>query len=211
MGHPETTRVTRRSEVEPRAWKAAVRARIDAVCAHHKAARRSECRGLDLRLSAPFVRSEVMRADVCLELLGDEGELHAFAYVYERREPTALCLALLCSLRPGCGTRLVRRLLDERSHPMCEARHLVTRATTSSVGFYLKLGMRVQDWTSCVEFLGRGGDWRRLTGLVASSRYDEAHRALVARGWDATFPDEWPLVGERLMPDPPHRRSERLR
>ena len=93
--------------------------------------------GIDLRLSAPFVRREVMTADQLIEKINAEGETTCFAVV--SLHARCLCIGLLASFEKGGGRCMLEHVAqgDRFEHP-----YIVLRSTTRAAGFYIRAPSR---------------------------------------------------------------------
>lgn len=180
--------VRRRRDMPAEAWQDLVCLCIDAMRGAYGGTDDS-CVGIDIRRSAPFFRQELMRSAFVLSIYTGEARLSAFAVATAKR--THLYVSLMSSIERGGGRALLRHLLrdDDDDAP----RFLVVRATSGSLGFYLKMGFTLFNWSAREECIA--GD-PALTARLASDR-PAVRRVLRHRNWIPPGFDEWPLTLER--------------
>ena len=125
--------VLRRRDSRP-AWNAVVKP----LLSQHKALLRKS--GLDSRLSAGFIRQEVLMAEELITCV-DQGVVQAFCFLKTDTSERALCIPLICAPQAGRGygkAMLSFVLTSERyGHEYC-----ALRATHGSLQFYMKMGFQ---------------------------------------------------------------------
>lgn len=179
---------------EASAWKRLVRARVDTMCAHH-GTKNGQCRGIDVRMSAPFVGRELMQCNLLYDAYDPDGVLVGFALLSTRKR-SCLYIALMASFRAGVGRRIVEWLVHD---PVHSHRFLAARATTTAVGFYLLMQFRLFSWASIDHYVAGGSDpfTSRLQAAVhRRSRQDLEHVRDMLRmhHWIDASQQEWPML-----------------
>lgn len=194
---------TKRSD--PLEWKRLVIERLNNMSTFHNVRRRKICAGIDIRISAPFVRKDLLHAHELLDMRDDDGALLGFAFVKTNLAP--LYVSLVASFSPGIGHALLYELQNtSRFHHS----KIVLRSTDNALGFYLKLNFHLFDWTGVESGYVGGGD-EALTNLLRQGDRTLIRREMLRRAWLNEDEVEWPLVLARVTPSPEHRSSARLR
>ena len=165
---------------------------------------------IDLRLSSPFVRQEVMGANTCI-LAKFQSEVLGFALIKKKAAVSSvLYVTLMVSFKPGVGRLLVSHLAT--THDMTE-RFLVVRATDRALGFYLRLGFTLFNYSAVPR---PDIDLTRSLHAALTNGDDEAlgkvRSVLHHRNWIDSDATEWPMLLRRLDAGgpPSTRRSKRI-
>lgn len=109
--------------------------------------------GLDLSKSS-FLKSEVYRADECLTFY-KHGRLKGFVFLITHKRPRALYVTLMASFQCGMGRYIMNYLDDSFAY---SHEYLALRATVNSVGFYLKLGFYIFDFSTLHDYVNGSYD-----------------------------------------------------
>lgn len=184
-------------------WTRLVHARIGAMCAHHGSTADGDCCGIDVRLSAPFVAKELTRCDLLYDAYdsADSATLLGFALVSTRKR-SCLYVALIASFSDGVGRAIVGHLARDPAHPH---RFLAARATTKSLGFYLRLEFRLFKWVSIESYVGGGSEQFTAKLEAALARRSRPELAAVRQllrmhHWIDPTQEEWPMLLRRHDP-----------
>lgn len=190
-------RLDERSNVGNGAWNKMIRLLIAKTAAHYPSNTRWPA-GLDLRLTYPFVRRELMQADMCAHALSPtEGDTIGFA-VLKYSNTRCLYVALLVSFKPGVGRLLVDFLV---SSARFSQEHIVLRSTDAALGFYIHLGFVLVDWYSACEFGSNYSTDAELTTRLGkaiavkdAAEKNRIRQVLTFRDWCEHDDEEWPLL-----------------
>lgn len=154
-----------------------------------------------------------MQCDLLYDAYDTSGVLVGFAIV-STRKPSCLYIALMSSFVKGVGRAIVEWLLHDATHSQ---RFLAARATTTSVGFYLRMNFRLFSWVSIENYVGGGSEQftNRLETAVAHRSRQEIEQVrdlLRMHNWIDASQEEWPMLTQRHAACAPRgvRRSARL-
>lgn len=177
-----------------REWNAILRSYLDRMVTHF-GVHKNACCGIDFRRSAPFLRRDVGQTTHVVECYRTgTAVICAFAMLKVSLPSDCMYVALMCSLRKGCGRALVGHLATTPSFPQ---QYIVLRSTDAALGFYLKMGFLVFNWQGIGSYMTVGD--RRLTEWLDRAREDPnsrelVHKELCLRLWIEEDELEWPLM-----------------
>ena len=179
---------------------------------------KTTCAGIDVRLSSPFVRQEVIGANVCLVAHDacPNFDVVGFAFVKKRTSQNAIYVTLMSSFKKGVGRAIVTYLVNT---DFLAGRFLVVRSTDDALSFYLAMGFTLFDYLSLDSYVGDSDIklTQKLQEAITASNVNalvKVRDTLITRNWiDSEF-TEWPLLLRRNH-DPnafsSSRHSERLK
>lgn len=171
-------------------WKRLVMSRLSLMRETHGAQDKA-CAGIDLRLSAPFVRRDLLHAHEVLDMRDESGDIVGFAFI--KTNWAALYVCLLVSLKPGVGSSIVYEL--QQTSRFVHSK-IAVRSTDAALGFYLKLNFRLFDWSGVeADYVGEGDE--ELTRLLRGGAAKETRAELCRRMWLNDGEEEWPLLTVR--------------
>lgn len=200
-------------------WQATIRQHISLMIDKHHGTRR-DCKGIDVRVSAPFVKSELQACDTLLEIYRDE-DIVGFAFIKTNTYPCCLHVSLMTSFVKGVGTFILTFLQNQ--YKSCSKKYITLQSTDAALDFYLKFGFSLFNQMTLDTYI-QGGDVKmtqRLRsdlirckdGNECSKKYiQDIKRELLFRHWINPEQEEWPLLMKRTRDssDSSCRRSPRL-
>ena len=150
--------------------------------------------GLDLTKTG-FIRSEVLKANECIYISEDD-KVIAFAFLITSKRPRALYITLMASFKKGSGSKIIQFLSQTHIY---QHEFIALRATTKSLGFYLKQNFFVFDFGTLSNYINGNVD-NAFTQQLIHNMYDlqalsNLQHILVERKWINT--DEFPLLKRR--------------
>lgn len=190
-------------------WKDIVRSRLNKMKIHY-GGDVHQCCGIDLRLSAPYVRQELMHCDTCIDYLRED---KLVGFVFLKLKPSCIYLSLMCSLERGVGKHIVLHLCDSSHYTQ---RHIAVRSTDRALGFYLYMGFVLFNWYTADDYISHGDEslTQQLTTQIHVSSFRRQVQGLLRmRQWVEPEMEEWPLIVTRTVVKNVDglRRSSRLR
>lgn len=200
---------------ENKVWRNMATDLIDRMCKAHNGIK-TACAGIDIRFSSPFMRQEVIGANVCLVAHDSRQnfDIVGFAFVKKCSSRNTIYVTLMSSFRRGIGRALVTHLVNTKT---LAGRFVVVRSTDSALSFYLAMGFTLFDYLSLDSYVGNSDP--KLTQNLHEAISSSNDRALMkvrdtlcSRNWiDADF-TEWPLLLRRETDENTStRHSERIK
>ena len=198
-----------------------VRSLVTKTIAHYSPSKRCLlCTGIDLRLSYPFVRSELMHSHKCIRVFSVTDSLIGFVLIKDHAiHPKYLYVPLLVSFEPGIGRLLINEL---RTNTSFDQEFIALRSTDKALGFYLRLGFVLIDWNTVSDVgitLVYDAELTKQLKIAVSVKNSglitKIHQILITRDWCEYDAEEWPLAIPRVCEKKEEitgcRRSPRLR
>ena len=106
------------------------------------------CCGIDTRLSAAFVKQELMACDALIRV-GASGVTVGFAFVNTKKF-SCMHASLMSAFRKGVGRVIIHFLRDTYES---DSKYLTLRSTDLALGFYLRMGFLVFNEASIDEYI----------------------------------------------------------
>jgi hypothetical protein len=215
-GTAEPYQIVVRCKTDRASWQTIIRQHLSFMIENHCGNKR-ECRGIDVRLSADFVKRELQACDMLVEVWMND---HIVGFSFLKTKST-LCIhvSLMTSFEKGVGKYMVEFLREkhETSH-----KYLTLQSTDQALGFYLHLGFLLFNQAASDEYIS-GGDVSLTNALHAELKRRQhgdtraAHNirgireTLLLRLWIVQEQEEWPLlIRRKCVENTSCRRSRRL-
>lgn len=176
-------------------WKEWTDARIVDLKQHYELHQHN----LDLSASG-FLRTEVYKAEDCIFIQRDK-DIVAFVYFFTSKRPSTIYISLMASFERGMGSVLIHFLTNSL---IFTHKYISLRATSHSVGFYIKLGFEIFDFISMEDYVNGTTD-KTMTNDILQNLNDKKNmkhfqEILIARDWMPPQSEEFPLLKLRSLP-----------
>lgn len=153
--------------------------------------------GLDLSKSG-FLKSEVFKADECICVKQYQKTL-GFVFIFTHKRPRALYITLMVSFRSGIGSALIH-FLEVAS--IYNHEFISLRATSNSVGFYMKQNFKVFDFITMEDYVnGRVSESiteQICLNLDQPKKLQDIQKKIIDIDWIHENSDEFPLLKKRI-------------
>lgn len=144
---------------------------------------RKTCAGIDIRLSSEFVKKEVIGAKQSICVYDDSEKMLGFALCKRVPSCNTMYITLMASFQQGIGRHIVEYLYSLQHE---KEKFIAVPSTDFALGFYLKMGFSLFDWSSLDSYVCSADE--TLTQTLCASLNDRHTRdkirnTLYFRNW----------------------------